>query len=180
MCRIYRRGYNSALLKLRRTMLKLSSGEGIAEDQRNALGAVELLCREMRLPTRPKPRLATFAKEYAVSLRTIKNWKRAGCPFDDGKRAVIEWMFQRKTLPSGAAQKFEHELSALSLRADVAGVKQAAKNARATGERRDRLLASLRLKSASEKVVAMDGKSILRHSREVLTLCKAANRVGQW
>src|SRR5688572_2412186 len=96
-----RRGYNSALLDVRRALDAALSSDGLAPDASKALRAMDAECRRLRQPTRHKPRLAAYARDYAVSLRTVKNWRKAGCPFSKGKQAVIRWMFARRTLPPG-------------------------------------------------------------------------------
>jgi len=29
--------------------------------------------------------------KYGISERTVRNWRREGCPFAEGQRAVLEW-----------------------------------------------------------------------------------------
>ncbi len=113
MCPTFRRGYNSALLAVRQSMGERMLAGGLNADERRTLAAVGMECRKLRQRTRCAPRLATFATLYAVSLRTVKNWKRAGCPLAAGRKAVIAWMYQRRILPPGPREKFAREFRAL-------------------------------------------------------------------
>ena len=52
-----------------------------------------------------------LAKKYAISPRTVTNWRNEGCPFKDGQWAVLDWMAERRYVPAGAQAKFEKQLS---------------------------------------------------------------------
>jgi len=52
-----------------------------------------------------------LAKKYAISPRTVTNWRNEGCPFEDGQWAVLDWMAERRYMPAGAQAKFEKQLS---------------------------------------------------------------------
>ena len=180
MSRTFRRGYNAALRAVRRSLGGWNIEGGMSAEQTATLGAVVWTCRRMRLPARTKPRLDTLAREYAVSLRTIKNWKREGCPFAKGRRAVLGWMLQRRTLPAGPKQKFTKELLTLSIRADAADVRRAAKGMSAKGGDAARCEVGLRVNGALRRLAELDGSSLLRHGREFHTLTKIAKRVFRW
>jgi hypothetical protein len=47
-----------------------------------------------------------LAKKYAISPRTVTNWRKKGCPFDKGQWQVLDWMFERPYLPRRAKEKF--------------------------------------------------------------------------
>jgi len=47
-----------------------------------------------------------LAKKYAISPRTVTNWRKEGCPFDKGQWQVLDWMFGRRYLPRSAKEKF--------------------------------------------------------------------------
>jgi hypothetical protein len=51
-----------------------------------------------------------LAKKYAISPRTVTNWRRKGCPFEKGQWQVLDWMFGRRYLPQPAKQKFGEQL----------------------------------------------------------------------
>jgi hypothetical protein len=50
-----------------------------------------------------------LAKKYAVSPRTVTNWRKKGCPFDKGQWQVLDWMFLRPYLPRRAKEKFSYQ-----------------------------------------------------------------------
>ena len=52
-----------------------------------------------------------FAKKYPISPRTVTNWRKEGCPFEDGQWAVLDWMADRRYAPAGAKAKFGKQLS---------------------------------------------------------------------
>jgi hypothetical protein len=51
-----------------------------------------------------------LAKKYAVSPRTVTNWRREGCPFERGQWKVLRWMSKRRYVPAGAKAKFARQL----------------------------------------------------------------------
>jgi len=52
-----------------------------------------------------------FAKKYAISPRTVTNWRKEGCPFENGQWAVLDWMAERRYAPADAKAKFGKQLS---------------------------------------------------------------------
>lgn len=52
-----------------------------------------------------------LAKKYGISPRTVTNWRKEGCPFEDGQWAVLDWMAGRRYVPAGAQAKFEKQLT---------------------------------------------------------------------
>jgi hypothetical protein len=52
-----------------------------------------------------------LAKKYAISPRTVTNWRKEGCPFEDGQWAVLYWLAGRRYAPAGANAKFAKQLS---------------------------------------------------------------------
>jgi len=50
-----------------------------------------------------------LAKKYAISPRTVTNWRKEGCPFDKGQWQVLDWMFERPYLPHRAKEKFSYQ-----------------------------------------------------------------------
>jgi hypothetical protein len=52
-----------------------------------------------------------LAKKYAISPRTVTNWRKEGCPFEDGQWAVLDWMASRRYAPARANAKFGKQLS---------------------------------------------------------------------
>src|SRR5437660_4735951 len=52
-----------------------------------------------------------LAKKYGISPRTVTNWRKEGCPFEDGQWAVLDWLAERRYAPAGANAKFGKQLS---------------------------------------------------------------------
>ena len=52
-----------------------------------------------------------LAKKYAISPRTVTNWRKEGCPFENGQWAVLDWLAERRYAPVGAKAKFEKQLN---------------------------------------------------------------------
>jgi hypothetical protein len=52
-----------------------------------------------------------LAKKYSISPRTVTNWRKEGCPFEDGQWAVLGWLAERRYAPTGAKAKFGEQLS---------------------------------------------------------------------
>ena len=80
----------------------------VSEEQDKILGAVYLLCDDLRAK-KSLPAGATnhqLAKKYAISQRTVTNWRKKGCPFDKGQWQVLDWMFLRPYLPRRAKERF--------------------------------------------------------------------------
>ena len=50
-----------------------------------------------------------LAKKYAISPRTVINWRNKGCPFDRGQWRVLDWMHMRPYLPRRAKEKFARQ-----------------------------------------------------------------------
>ena len=63
-----------------------------------------------------------LAKKYAISPRTVTNWRKEGCPFKDGQWAVLDWMAERRYAPAGAKAKFGKQLSERKEKAHWAGI----------------------------------------------------------
>jgi hypothetical protein len=64
-----------------------------------------------------------LAKKYAISPRTVTNWRKEGCPFEDGQWAVLDWIAERRYAPAGANAKFGKQLSERRRNAVSAGMK---------------------------------------------------------
>ena len=52
-----------------------------------------------------------LAKKYGISLRTVSNWRKEGCPFEGGQWAVLDWLAGRRYAPACANAKFAKQLS---------------------------------------------------------------------
>lgn len=108
--RLFREGWNTALKAVARGLEKLPLGK--AARVRQTLDAVGTMVGAM---ASPPPRLfqsnRVLAKRYGVNKRTITNWRRDGCPFDQNHRKVLAWIARRRYAPKGTEAKFKDQLS---------------------------------------------------------------------
>jgi hypothetical protein len=84
----------------------------ISDEQDRILTDVYLLCDDLRTRRHrhtEKTNLELSAK-YGISPRTVRNWRKAGCPFAKGQARVLCWMVRRRYVPAGAKAKFGKEL----------------------------------------------------------------------
>ena len=92
--------------------------------QRQLLEAVRVYCGTLRarhfLPCKTTSR--ELAHKYQVSLRTVTNWKREGCPFGRGQKAVLRWIARRRYAPAGTKAKFKRQLDRGQLQACIDNV----------------------------------------------------------
>jgi hypothetical protein len=105
--------WDAALNVVQQSLLGMAVANDVNNDEDRVLTAVFRECEELRA----KKYLAVvrtnrdLAKKYAISPRTVTNWRKEGCPFDDGQWAVLDWMASRRYAPAGANAKFEKQLS---------------------------------------------------------------------
>ena len=59
---------------------------------------------------RVQPTNAELARRYAISARTVTNWRRDGCPFEDGQWRVLDWVADKRIIPAGVKGKFMRQL----------------------------------------------------------------------
>ena len=57
-----------------------------------------------------KPTNQQLADKYAVSPRTVTNWRKQDCPFEAGQWRVLDWMAERRYVPARAKAKFARQL----------------------------------------------------------------------
>lgn len=84
--------------------------EDVSDDEDRILTAVFRRCEELRAPKVCQPTNAELAAKYGISLRTVANWRREGCPFDKGQWGVLDWLAGRRYAPAGARAKFAGQL----------------------------------------------------------------------
>jgi hypothetical protein len=81
-----------------------------------------------------KPTNSQLAGKYSVSVRTITNWRKEGCPFEDGQWAVLDWISGQRIIPPGVKTKFARQLQRRrglnEDREDLAGLAALANDAR--------------------------------------------------
>jgi hypothetical protein len=176
----FRRGYNAAFRAMRQHVAGMQAAGSLTTEQRQSLASVAALCRGMRLPTRPKPRLATFAARYSISLRTVKYWKRAGCPFAAGHWAVLTWMCRRRTLPAGPRRKFAREFQQMAFADATRAAMRAKAHFQQTRDLPAQAALALRLRLAMQAAETMDAPTLLCQGRKLHRLAKAAKQSGLW
>jgi hypothetical protein len=69
------------------------------------------------------PTNAELAKKYAVSLRTVRYWRRAGCPFEGGQWRVLAWLATRRYVPAGTKTKLAKQLAKAKWRGIRSGLR---------------------------------------------------------
>jgi hypothetical protein len=57
-----------------------------------------------------KPTNRQLADKYTVSPRTVTNWRKEGCPFEDGQPHVLNWATKQRLLPRRFKVKFAQHL----------------------------------------------------------------------
>jgi aminoglycoside phosphotransferase len=107
------RSWDAALGVVQQSLLGMAVANDVNDEEDRVLTAVFMECEELRakkylevVTTNHK-----LAKKYAISLRTVTNWRKEGCPFEDGQWAVLDWMAERRHAPAGAPAKFGKQLS---------------------------------------------------------------------
>lgn len=111
--RAERRGWNAAMEAVQAELAAILKRYRLTPKQRQALEAARVCCGTLR-PRLYLPSKATnrdLARKYQVSLRTVTNWKRDGCPFQRGQWAVLRWLGHRRYAPAGTSAKFKRQLS---------------------------------------------------------------------
>ena len=85
----------------------------VNEEQDFVLTEVFKECERLRSKTYLDivPTNHELAKRYAISPRTVTNWRKEGCPFEGGQWAVLDWLADRRYAPAGANAKFGKQLS---------------------------------------------------------------------
>ena len=85
----------------------------MTREQESILGAVYALCDQLKGRQAIIARITNreLAKKYGVSLRTVVNWRKRGCPFANGQWRVLDWMFARRYLPVAAKRKFVRQFN---------------------------------------------------------------------
>ena len=57
-----------------------------------------------------KPTNRQLADKYTVSPRTVTNWRKEGCPLEDGQPHVLNWATEQPLLPRRFKVKFAQHL----------------------------------------------------------------------
>ena len=110
---IERRSWEAALREVQSQILFVARQPTSTRPQKRVLIAIYLLCGDKikNGPPAPAPTNRELASKYGVSLRTVTNWRREGCPFDAGQVKVLDWLSQRRYAPAGTREKFTRQLA---------------------------------------------------------------------
>lgn len=115
--RAFRKTWNITIRSVVHGLAELPKELSRTANGKRVLEAIEILVTSMVAP--PLRYFATnrqLAKQYAISQRTITNWRREGCPFEKGKGAVLKWVARHRYAPSGMEAKFKERLFQLRCR----------------------------------------------------------------
>jgi hypothetical protein len=114
MKRINARSWDAAIRAVQANLLELPAHFPVSTEQDRLLTFVYALCEHLTaekcFPARPTN--GELATKYAISERTVRNWRREGCPFGEGQRRVLDWIAARRYAPAGTRTKFERQLEA--------------------------------------------------------------------
>ena len=100
-------------------LLELPADVPVNEDQDRILATVFVMCNQLTAKRcrAVVPTNRELAAKYAVSERTVRNWRREGCPFEAGQWKVLDWLSERRYAPAGAKAKFARQLEDRAWRA---------------------------------------------------------------
>lgn len=107
-----RQTWDAAIRAVQQNMLELAREVPLSDEQDRILTAAFLRCEEL---TAKKcltlaATNAELAEKYSVSPRTVRNWRREGCPFARGQWRVMDWLARRRYAPAGTEAKFAKQL----------------------------------------------------------------------
>ncbi len=106
------RSWNAAIRAVQQNMLELAASVPLTDEQDQILTAAFVRCENLtaRRVFRSGRTNAQLAEKYAISPRTVTNWRREGCPFASGQTPVVRWLARRRYAPAGAREKFGEQL----------------------------------------------------------------------
>jgi hypothetical protein len=107
------RSWDAALDVVQQSLLGMAVANDVNDEEDRVLTEVFRECEELRAKEYLEvvPTNRDLAKKYAISPRTVTNWRKEGCPFEDGQWAVLDWLAERRYAPARAKAKFEKQLS---------------------------------------------------------------------
>lgn len=118
------RSWDAALDVVQQNLLGMAVANDVNNEQDFVLTQVFKQCEELRA-NKYLTVVRTnrdLAKKYAISPRTVTNWRKEGCPFEDGQWAVLDWIAERRYAPAGANAKFGKQLGERRHKAVWAGM----------------------------------------------------------
>lgn len=107
-CRLHEPSWNAALEAACVALWVLPDICPLDEYQLKALKVADSMIRGLnpRLLVRSVPTNRELCAKYQISLRTVTNWRREGCPFNEGQWAVMRWVGRRRYAPGRMREKF--------------------------------------------------------------------------
>jgi hypothetical protein len=107
------RSWDAAIDVVQQSLLEMAVAHEVTDAENRILTAVFMECEELRANKylESVQTNSAIARKYAISPRTVTNWRKEGCPFDDGQWAVLDWIAQRRYAPAGANAKFGKQLT---------------------------------------------------------------------
>jgi len=81
------RSWDAAIDVVQQSLLGMAAGDDVTDQEDRILTAVFRECEELRAQKYLESVLTNrgIAKKYAICPRTVTNWRKAGCPFEDGQ-----------------------------------------------------------------------------------------------
>lgn len=118
------RSWDAAIDVVQQSLLGIAARDDVTDGEDRILTAVFMECEELRAKNYLESMQTNrgIAKKYAISPRTVTNWRKEGCPFEDGQWAVLDWMAGRRYAPAGANAKFGKQLTERKEKAICAGI----------------------------------------------------------
>jgi hypothetical protein len=91
----------------------MAAGNHVTDEEDRILTAVFMECEALRAKKYLEvvPTNHDLAKKYGAAPRTITNWRKEKCPFEDGQWAVLDWLASRRYVPAGVKAKFVKQLT---------------------------------------------------------------------
>jgi hypothetical protein len=113
MKRIHRRSWDAAIDAVQQDIFAMAACANLNDEADRILTAVFRHCEELRARKHLALILSnrTLSRKYGVSLRTVTNWRREGCPFEQGQWRVLDWLALRRYAPAGTRTKFGQQLN---------------------------------------------------------------------
>jgi hypothetical protein len=108
------RSWDAAIDTVQQNIFAMVAGrEDVGDEEDRILTGVFRRCEELRSKKYLAfdPTNAELAAKYAISERTVRNWRREGCPFAAGQWRVLQWLARRRCAPAGTRAKFKRQLS---------------------------------------------------------------------
>ena len=102
------RSWDAALDVVQQSLLGMAVANDVNDEQDFVLTEVFKQCEELRAKKYLEAVITNheLAKKYAISPCSVTNWRKEGCPFEEGQWAVLDWLAERRYAPAGANTKF--------------------------------------------------------------------------